>query len=97
MNNKETENGFKGAVSGSFGLTSFINNKQMFTTIRQHDVSGVRCEKQEDGIVFSKIGTDEKIKIPYQHCKDFTMAVLESLCDFTMCGEIDIKVEVKCK
>jgi hypothetical protein len=46
-----------------FGLTSFINNKQMFTTIRQHDVSGVRCEKQDDGIVFSKIGTDEKIKI----------------------------------
>jgi len=84
-------------VSSSFHLHSQINNEQMFTTIRQHDISNIRCEKLSDGILFSKMETEEQIKIPYHHCKDFAIAILESFCDFTMVGKINIYVDVNCK
>lgn len=95
MVNEEQKN-IESIVNSGFNLSSVINNDNMFTSIRQHDVSKVRCIKLEDGIEFMKMDTRQSFKIPYEQCKDFAMAVLESFCDFTMCGETSINVDVKC-
>ncbi len=84
----------KPIIGSSFGLNSIIINDNMSTSIRQHDVSNVRCIKLEDGIEFIKMDTRQSIKIPYEQCKDFAMAILESFCDFTMRGTISIDVNV---
>lgn len=83
-------------ISNEFHLHSVICNDQMQTAIREHKISKVRCQKLTDGILFTKIDTGEKIKMPYSECQDFAMAILESYCDFTMNGKINIDVTVKC-
>lgn len=96
MKNEEPKN-IESTVNSSFNMSSLIINDNMFSCIRQNDISNVRCIKLEDGIEFMKTDTRQSFKIPYEQCKDFAMAVLESFCDFTMKGEISIKVDVECK
>lgn len=85
-----------GDTLNEYTLGAFINNQNQHTELREHLISKIRCQKLDGGILFTKMGTGGgSIEMPYHHCNDFAMAILESYCDFTLKGKINICVNVK--